>query len=202
MGLDVGQKRDPSALVVVERSEVATGEVSRVTFERVREVRQVVRWAEAMPLGLEYGEIVERVRAVAGWPELEGRCTVAVDATGVGAPVVEMLKRAGLGCTVTGVVITGGERAKQEGGEWRVPKRVLVQRLLVMLEQGELRVAGRMAGADKLMAELAGMRVRGERMEGVGVHDDLVMALALACWVGKGGERRDIFGTKNIGIYW
>ena len=25
LGLDVGQKRDPSALVVVERSEVATG---------------------------------------------------------------------------------------------------------------------------------------------------------------------------------
>ena len=50
LGLDVGQKRDPSALAVVERSEVETGEVSRVTFERVRVVRQVVRWAEAMPL--------------------------------------------------------------------------------------------------------------------------------------------------------
>ena len=53
--------------------------MSRVTFERVRQARQVVRWAEAMPLGLEFrsktsGEIVERVRTVAGWPKLQGRC--------------------------------------------------------------------------------------------------------------------------------
>ena len=204
--VDVGQQRDLAALVVVERSVRDTGVVDRVTYERVIEIRQVVRRAETLPLGTPYPDLVKRVKALVQSEALEGRCTVAVDATGVGAPVVEMLKAAQLGCTVTGVVITSGDRARMERGEWRVPKSLLVHKLVMMLDQGELTIAGRMAGAAQLVAELAGMRVKvgrggAEKLEGQGVHDDLVMALAMACWVMKGRERRDIFGTKNLGVY-
>jgi hypothetical protein len=101
LGLDVGQKRDPAALVMVERSERLTGEVNKVTYERVREVRHVVRMAEAMPLGTPYPEVVERVHDVV--QRVQGRAMLAVDATGVGAPVVEMLQRRGVGCKVTEV---------------------------------------------------------------------------------------------------
>ena len=61
MGVDVGQKRDPSALVLVERSERATGVVSPVTYEHAWEVRQVVRLAEALPLEIGRASCRERV---------------------------------------------------------------------------------------------------------------------------------------------
>jgi hypothetical protein len=66
---------------------------SPVTYEREREVRRVVRLAETLPLGTAYPEVVERVREVVQRPRVQGRCIVAVDATGVGAPVVEMSTR-------------------------------------------------------------------------------------------------------------
>ena len=46
---------------------------------------------ERMPLGMTYPRVVARVCEVIERPELRGRCELVVDATGVGAPVVEML---------------------------------------------------------------------------------------------------------------
>jgi hypothetical protein len=47
---------------------------------------------------------------------LRGRCVMAVDATGVGEPVVDMLRSGQLGCEVIAVNITGGERRKAADG--------------------------------------------------------------------------------------
>ena len=207
VGLDLGQKRDFSAFCVVERRVEVFDVKDAVTWNFLRRTRFHLRHLGRVPLGTPYPEVVERMVKVVRSPALQGRCELVVDATGVGAPVVEMLKAAQLGCTVTGVVITGGDRDRLERGEWRVPKGLLVHKLVMLLEQGELTIAGRMAGAPQLVAELAGMRVKvgkggAEKLEGRGVHDDLVMALAIACWVMKGRERRDIFGTRNLGVYW
>jgi hypothetical protein len=66
------------------------------------------------------------------------------------------------------------------------PKRDLISGLQLALEKGELRIARRMKEVGSLVREL--MEVRGE-------HDDLVIALALACWrarrktIGFGQER-------------
>ena len=49
-------------------------------------------------------------------PALADRCTVALDATGVGAPVLDMLRKANLGCRIVPVITTGGERASDAGG--------------------------------------------------------------------------------------
>src|SRR5712692_926462 len=85
VGLDLGQSQDPTALSVVERAEVFPGAMDWVSYER------------------------PRARRVVGRSAREGRCTLVVDATGLGAPVVDMLRIANLRCEIVPVLLTGGE---------------------------------------------------------------------------------------------
>src|ERR1700733_11177591 len=105
LGLDLGQRHDPTAIAVVEGPDVIR-----------------VRHLERVPLGTPYPGVVERVRAIVRHPELVGKCALAVDGTGVGAPVVDMLRAARLGCDISAVTITGGEREHHDN----VPKRDLM----------------------------------------------------------------------------
>ena len=49
-----------------------------------------------------------------------------MDATGVGTPVVDLLRRAGLTCLVAPVLITAGDLQHREQGYFMVPKRDLM----------------------------------------------------------------------------
>ena len=111
---------------------------------------------------------------------------------GVGAPVVDMLREPGLGCDLTAVTITGGERESRRGSmNVGVPRRDLIAGVQVAIEKGELKVARRMAGAGSLIRELIHMRID----DGGGEHDDLVMALALACWRAR---RKSVYGGGRL----
>ena len=104
--------------------------------------------------------------------------------------MVDMLNAAQLGCPVRAVTITGGERASGDS----VPKQDLMAELLVLLENGKLAIGNLREGA-RLQKELMEVRTHvyasgRTRLgaEGEGKHDDLVMALALACWSAKGRD--------------
>jgi hypothetical protein len=112
----------------------------------LREVRQSLRHLERLALGTPYPEVVVRVREVARSAAVAGRGVVVADATGVGGPVVDLLKAANLGCELVAVTITGADRASRAGGGYRVPKKELVTGLQVLLETGGLRIAGGSAG--------------------------------------------------------
>jgi len=194
VGLDLGQKRDHTAVVVVERIE------NRRAFMGTEFERLVVRYAERLALGMPYPQVVERVREIVRAEELfYGRSSLTVDATGVGAPVVDMLNAARLACPVKAVTITGGERASGDC----VPKRDLMAELLVLLETRKLSI-GKLKEGARLVRELSDVRMRVSASgharlgaEGSGEHDDLVIALALACWSAKGREYvRE--GTRRI----
>ena len=103
IGLDLGKSRDYSALAVVERTEVFLGERDPATFELRVERRYRIRYLERVRLGTPYPDVVERVRTVIGLVALQGRCLLVMDATGVGAPVLDMLRRATLGCGIVPV---------------------------------------------------------------------------------------------------
>jgi len=109
VGLDLGLRRDPSAVAVVERVVRNTGEYDRVQLCHVMETLYVVREARRFPLETPYVEIPLEVRRVMQGLTAGISKTLTVDATGVGAPVVELLKKADLGCRLKPVVITGGE---------------------------------------------------------------------------------------------
>ena len=51
-------------------------------------------YLERMPLGTPYQDVVERVVGLTRSPDLAKRCHLAVDGTGVGRPVVDLLRQA------------------------------------------------------------------------------------------------------------
>ena len=171
LGLDLGKHRDFTALAVLERTPQELA----------------VRYVERAALGTPYTRVVQRMGELTRHRGLNGHCYLAVDATGVGVPVVESLRAANLGCrALSAVTITGGERARQTAGfgvgveHWTVPRTDLLSRVQMLLEKGELKIAKKMRESGALIRELISMRRRSEGESTV--HDDLVLAVALACW--------------------
>ena len=218
VGVDLGQKQDFTALCVLERAEVMLDVRDLVTWECKRETRFELRYLERMKLRTPYPAVVERIREVAMDPALGARRSLVVDATGVGAPVVDLLCAAGVGCEIVPVMITGGGGGAKAGGgasgaggrataeERRVPKRDLMVGLQLMFDEGQLRIARGLPETEVLLKELMGMRVRisasGHKSYGSGretPHDDLVLAVALACWQAKQPKRWNWFGGRPDG---
>jgi hypothetical protein len=174
VGVDLGQASDPSAIAVVE----AIPELGKLR----------VRHLERIPLGTPYPKVVERVRRITASAELTGRCHVAVDATGSRA-VVDLLRRARLQGGLLPVVATSGSAESQAAGYHYVPKRRLILGLETMLTSGAVQIAGGLPDGPELLRELEQMEMRvsrrGRERYGSwrpGEHDDLVFAVALACW--------------------
>jgi hypothetical protein len=174
--VDPGQRQDPTALAVVEWAGP--------------EAALSLRHLERMPLGTPFPEVVGRVsrrmrsRQLAG-----GRRHLVVDGTGVGPAVVDLLRQEDLQSCLWPVTITGGGTESYADGYFRVPKREQIVGLEVLMEQGGLRIAEGMKDGAALVNEMAEMRVKlsgsaHQRYEAgrSGEHDDLVLALALACW--------------------
>ena len=196
IGLDLGKQRDFSAVAVVEREEL------RPAFREPTGRRLHVRHLERLPLGTPYTGVVRRVSEIAGHPALRGDCRLVVDATGVGAPVVELLRSAKLPCRLTAVTITGGDQAHGRGEDWHVPKRDLLAGLQLLLEGGQLKIHKTLNATATLVRELTDIRMHqrpggrlGMGADGYGEHDDLALAVALACWrarrleIGQGTQR-------------
>jgi hypothetical protein len=138
---------------------------------------------------------VDDVRALLAVPPLAGS-VLAVDATGVGRPVVDMFRVGQLACPVLPVTITGGSAVKSTAdGGWNVPKKELVGVLRRLLQTRRLVVAKALPDAAVLRRELGDFRVRitasahetfGAEWR-TGAHDDLVLAVALAAWLFERG---------------
>ncbi len=166
IGADLGQAQDPTALAVAE---VHTPEIH-------------VRHLERLPLGTPYPKVVERIADLVD--KLPG-ADLVVDATGVGRAVLDQMRESGLGPIP--VTITGGRFISFDGDHWRVPKKALLRPLVAAMDAGRLKVAKSLAEAEALQVELQAFQrritARGhDAFQGVGEYDDLVIAVALACW--------------------
>ena len=91
VGVDLGQARDFTAIAVVERAGLQDG-WDPVVYAWKKKTVLRVRYLERVPLGTAYPDVVERVVGVTRAPKLTGRCDLALDATGVGRPVVDLLE--------------------------------------------------------------------------------------------------------------
>lgn len=185
IGLDLGQASDYTAIAVVERKE---------SLYEAKPDEYHIRHLERPKLGTPYPAIVERVRDLMQSGQLINQVALVVDKTGVGAPVVDMFRKARL--RPVAVTITGGNSVGSDGdGDYHVPKRDLVTTLQVLFQSGRLKVAANLPEARTLVEELLNFKVKiniqtaHDTYEAwrEGVHDDLVLAAALACWY---GERR------------
>lgn len=191
VGVDIGQKLDPTALVVMElqrRDYTWEQDHRRGRVRRGGETHFVARAVQRLALGTTYpavaarlAEVDRKLRARGLWPRFW------VDATGVGQPVVELLAAAGL--ALTPVYLTGSDQAAVgERGELRLGKAVLVSRLQVLLQSGRVHLPAT-AEAGILVQELLNYEIRVNENANaqfgafrVGSHDDLATALGLACW--------------------
>jgi hypothetical protein len=216
VGLDLGQSRDYTALCVIEepvwiadedtafKFNVTPGWVSPADMmplhvemarqgEHYRRPERPVlacRHLERFPLNTPYPAIVDRVASVLASPLLAQRAPVlVVDATGVGAPVVDLFRQREL--QPIAVTITGGTAITHAGTyEYGVPKRDLVSTIAVLLEQRRLKIAEALPEARTLMDELQRFQRTVTRNGGDSyetpwreqAHDDLVLAVALAGW--------------------
>jgi hypothetical protein len=133
----------------------------------------------------------EEVDRIWRLPELRASSNwIIVDKTGVGAPVVENIRR-NKGLPVQGVTITGGEVVNQPAtNEFNVPKSHLVTALMDIVQRKRFKVVH---GVDnekeffeqvdnfgyKINRETANMSYEALQEK---VHDDLVISAALAIW--------------------
>lgn len=118
----------------------------------------IVRHLERFELGTSYPKIVDGVCKIFGREALKGNYRLAVDATGVGVAVTEMLRDAGL--RFKSVVITGGEKEHREGEKHRVPKRNLITKAQVLLQNRRLKIVPTLTEAEVLTTELTNFRYK------------------------------------------
>src|SRR5262245_15634737 len=190
MGLDLGQARDFTALAVLERPLVQPGDPPSQ-----RRPAYALRHLHRFPLGTPYPEVAREVVRLLRTPPLPG-ALLTVDQTGVGRAVVDMLAdalRDNVTCAFCPVTLTGGHAvtAGEEGG-LRVPKKALVGAVQVLLQTQRLHIARSLPDAPLLVRAFENCRVQvtasaNETVEAwrEGQHDELVLAVALAAWVGE-----------------
>jgi len=181
MGIDIGQKRDPTAIAVVEPEDRDEG------FHEMRQ-HYLVRHLERLPLGTLYPDVVERVGQLI-W-RVRQQCSqvpdIYVDATGVGAPIVDLLREASSHATISAVFFTHGDQRNEDSSGIKLGKAYLVSRLQMLLQTHRLHLP-RTSEAQALARELQDYEIRVDENANdrygafkVGTHDDLVTALGLA----------------------
>lgn len=207
LGLDLGQANDPTGLVILERMQnweldtvpVKDRDPYTVTKwhekESVKEPIYHARHVERLKLGTPYPEVIEYVQELIKTKEINGNYGLVIDMTGVGRPVFDIAKKAGL--DAVGVTITGGDTVSWQSGKTvRVSKRILVGTVTAVMQTGRLRLAKGMDGVDALQKELLDFRVKVTDSANdiysarEGAHDDLVLSLALALWIGENYIKR------------
>jgi hypothetical protein len=177
VGVDLGQTADYTAITILEERESRSYDVRYL--ERLRNTP--------------YPSIVRRLdHLVKRLPE---RPSMAVDATGVGRPVIDMIRDANLPATVYAITLTGGDAVVRDGMERHVPKRDVASTIAVLLQTQRLRIARGLKESETLLRELLNFRVKislaghdsyeaWREQE----HDDLVLAVGLAAWLFEKGS--------------
>ena len=193
LGLDLGQRVDHTAMALVTPVMENNGGVDYVRWVQPKVERLRVVYLDRLPLGTRYFDVARRVRELMGRVQGPRRCEVVADATGAGLPVVEILRTASIAATIVPVTITSGGEARRGTSAWHVPRRDLLSKLVLELEQDRLRLPAHSPLAGRLREEIAGVQAGAGRG---GAHDDLVFALALAVWragSGPGSEHGRLF---------
>jgi hypothetical protein len=180
--IDLGQAKDYTALAICEDD----GEVWTITS------------LGRLPLGTRYPAVVERI--VARVARLPRPAYLMVDATGVGRPVVDMLRAAGAKPTRSRSRTGGALRAKRRGmeraqgapdgahgdGHGSVPPHDHLRQMMGRIFAGEAR------NFVRTVNKLGHGTFRGRRRS----PDDIILAVALAVWArGESSYARGLFAA-------
>ncbi len=235
VGVDLGQVNDYTAICVVERIPKEIGPDGRPAGlpeqgqhygRRTKVDSQLhVRHLERLPLGMSYVAQAEHIRNLVHAPELQSyKNTVqlwgdfrvvdergvppglAIDATGAGRPLTNLLTSYGL--KLDPVTLHGGEAVTYADGFWRIPKRDLVSVLPVALQSGWLKIAQELELAETLRQELLNFKIKIDPKTAhdsyshwrENEHDDLVLATGMAAWAATKRQRHFLTGVFKDGM--
>lgn len=197
---DLGQANDYTAISILERIIKGPGVLGRYGEG---EVAYHLRHIERPQQGTEYPVVVDRLIELYQSPQLDQYPkAVVIDFTGVGRPVFDLMRRSGFHQSLNAISITGGDHVTYNGPVRNVPKRDLVTNLQVMLQNGTMKIAKGIKETDALVEELANFQVKitasGHDVYGgrSGVHDDIVLSVAMAAWLA--GRPRCRFGFEKV----
>jgi hypothetical protein len=227
IGLDLGQASDPTALAALRVADSGKVDLDGNPLPKFDCVH-----LERFELGTPYPKIVERVVKLFAEPRLHYEMNHATlttvmldppklipDATGVGRAVVDLFLDARPDAEITPLTITAGDEAKEDRwgqsgarGYW-VPKKELVGAVQAGLQSGRLKFVPSLELAETLKKELLAFKVKvslagNESFEAWRErdHDDLVLAVAMAVWVGSrpvqyGSWGADPFSISSYSLY-
>lgn len=183
---DLGQANDYTAISILERIITGNGVLG---IDRRGERTINLRHIERMR-GVEYPAIVDRMKQLYLSPALIDQAkAVVIDYTGLGRPVYDMMKQAGFYWSLNAISITGGNDTTAGDRSYNVPKRELVSSLQIELQCNRLKIAKGIKEADALIEELSNFQTAisangHDTYNGAnGVHDDLVMSVAMGVWL-------------------
>ena len=176
IGLDLAQRVDFSAYAIVTATTHIADTPDPVYYQRAKTELLRVRDAAQCPPGLAYTKIpsvVYQLRCALGW---DLPVTLAVDATGPGLPVVEMIKASHPQVEIQSYIITpGGAGLNMRKGDHTIGRQTLLSNLRVALEARVLRFPGNLRCRHQLLERILEASIDAPGRE----HDDLVFALAL-----------------------
>lgn len=214
-GLDLGKNVDFTCLSLLERSGPPGG--------HAYDVVSILRASGTM-----YPQQVEATKKVLADPRLRPQRqygdgadvklewapppAIAIDATGVGVPVVDMFLTAGLAARAVPITIVGGDAAARDtwtgSGSvlaYRVSKGRLISTVQMLLQSQRLRISPELDLAPVLQKELFAFttKITLSANETYGsnnrerTHDDIVLSIALAAWLAENDRPAEIGTIPN-----
>lgn len=195
LGLDLGQSGDYAAAANV-RLRRSGPEFVGPPYPKLR-CTSLRRW----PLGTDYCDVVSDALDL-------NTDVIVVDFTGVGRPVVDVMRREAMRrnyrgrirpVTIAASVAQTRMKTEQRGTHWVVPKIDLVTSI-VLWQQRKMLVLPRVPETDNLIKEMKDFRMKYTKAANLqftavpSAHDDLVIAFGLACWWASR------FGTRTLQV--
>lgn len=210
--------KELSPVVAGDRRFDAAEDLAQAPKPPPMERRYLGRMLRKWPLGYSYVKVVAEVRTLCAHPMLQVDMatgairppTLVIDATGLGAPVFDMFRAARVPAVLIGIVITGGDKIRQDPDVknlFHVPKYVLVNVVQVLLQSARLdfppKLKDPVTGEDMqaaMMDELKAFRqdqitsakrgkVHTTYEAEPGSHDDVLMCVSYALWWGERAGR-------------
>ena len=209
VAVDLGKQQDYTAINVGERvwKPIEPGAPGWVNTELQQQIHKPflrLLHLERLPLGMDFTHqcvrIVQIVRAAGP------NTRVVVDKSGVGDPVVDILRQR---IDVVGVRITGGVGEKPDEtrcSDWSVSKLLLVSMTQACFYRKAIRINARMPLASLLVKELQNFQANPTAAGNIqfsarsGQHDDIVLSLALLIWEAERNATRYGVTVTPLGL--
>ncbi len=201
LGLDLGKAAENTAIAVVEK--VAPAGWNALVDCPPDKAEFHVRHLDRLPPGTYYTDVTKKVGAVLSCPalsdtkeittyktvrEIDLFVDLVIDQTAVGEKVTDMIVGL-IGKQARRAVLSGTQGESYSGGLYHVPKLSLIGGLDVLMETKRFKIPEDGQHSRQLIDELLNFRGRKTSLAALTADtwrdqpsDDLVFAVALACW--------------------